>query len=196
MGNRIFGTPKKVEEPIDPWPTVQEQIKILEKRKTHLNKLIEINGIKAKEFTSKEEALRCLKLKAMYASELKTVFGMLDKLETLDNAHQRIIFQKDTLLVTKQATNVIKQNTIDPIKAEDIMDDIKCAIEEANEVSDILSRTDPPSEELQAELDALVSPPQEPPVAPTAPIIVSLPEVPVQVKETPMDKELRILVAN
>ena len=196
MGNRIFGTPKKQEEPIAQWPSIQEQIAVLEKRKTHLYKMIEINGQKAKDSKTKEEALRYLKLKLMYANELKTMFGMLEKLEGLDNARQRLIFQKDTLMVTKQATDVIKKNTIDPIKAEDIMDEVKYALEEANEVSDILSRTEPPSEELQTELDALVSPPQEPPVAPTLPAIVSLPEVPVQVKETPIEKELRMLVAS
>ena len=196
MGNRIFGTPKKQEEPVKAWPSIQEQIAVLEKRKTHIYKLIEIQGQKAKEAKTKEEALRYLKLKVMYSNELKTLFGMLEKLEGLDNAHQRILFQKDTLMVTQQATNVIKQNTIDPIKAEDIMDEVRDALDEANEVSEILSRTEPPTDDVQAEFDALMAPPQEPPVAPAVPAIVSLPEVPVQVKETPIEKELRMLVAS
>ena len=196
MGNRIFGTPKKQEEPVKHWPSIQEQIAVLEKRKTHIYKLIEIQGQKAKEAKTKEEALRYLKLKVMYSNELKTLFGMLEKLEGLDNAHQRILFQKDTLMVTQQATNVIKQNTIDPIKAEDIMDEVRDALDEANEVSEILSRTEPPTDDVQAEFDALMAPPQEPPVAPAVPAIVSLPEVPVQVKETPIEKELRMLVAS
>jgi hypothetical protein len=195
MGNRIFGTPKKPEEHVNTWPNIQEQIAILEKRKTHLYKLIELNTQKAKESKTKEESLRYLKLKAMYTNELKTIFGMLEKLEGLDNTHQRIVFQKNTLMVTKQATNVIKQNTVDPIKAEDIMDEVKDVIDDANEVSHILSRTEPPSEELEAEFNSLMAPPQEPPVAPTVSVIVSLPEVPVQIKENSMEKELRILAA-
>ena len=197
MGNRIFGTPKQPEtSPAKTYPSLQEQISILEKRKVHLHKLIEFNLQKAKSATTKDEALRYLKLKVMYENELKTLFGMLDKLEGLDNARQRLLFQKDTLMVTKQATEVLKQNTVDPIKAEDIMDEARYALEEANEVSEILSRTDPPSQELQAEFDALMAPPQEPPVAP--PVIISLPEVPQQPpKEEPqMEKELRMLVAS
>jgi hypothetical protein len=197
MGNRIFGAPKKPEpSPVKTVPSLQEQISILEKRKTHLNKLIEIHDQKAKESKTKDEAIRYLKLKIMYANELKSLYGMLDKLEGLENARQRLTFQKNVLDVTKEATVVIKQNTVDPVKAEDILDDVRDAMDDVNEVTNILSRTDPPSRELQDELDALMAP-KEPPVEPEVPIVVPLPEVPVQVEQiTTMDKELRMLVAN
>ena len=197
MGNRIFGAPKKPEpSPVKTVHSLQEQISILEKRKTHLNKLIEIHDQKAKESKTKDEAIRYLKLKIMYANELKSLYGMLDKLEGLENARQRLTFQKNVLDVTKEATVVIKQNTVDPVKAEDILDDVRDAMDDVNEVTNILSRTDPPSRELQDELDALMAP-KEPPVEPEVPIVVPLPEVPVQVEQTTtMDKELRMLVAN
>lgn len=197
MGNRIFGTPKKPEpSPVKAAPSLQEQISILEKRKTHLYKLIEINLQKAKESNTKDEAYRYLKLKQMYETELKSLFGMLDRLEGLDNARQRVTLHASTLKVTEQATTVLKANMVDADKADDIMFEVKEAIEEVDRVSEVLGRTDPPSQELQDAFDALVSAPQEPPISPALPIIVPLPEVPVQPNETPIEKELRMLVAS
>lgn len=185
MGNRIFGTPKQPLQPKPAPPSLREQIATLEKRKDHIEKLISMYDQKAKASTRKDEAMRFLKLKVRYANEMKTIYAMLDRLEGLDNTHQRLLFQKDVLDVTKQATDVIKQNTIDPIKAESILDDAREAIEEVDEVSEALARTDPPSFELQEELDKLFE------ARPA--VVVSLPDVPAQ-EETAIEKELRILV--
>jgi hypothetical protein len=193
MGNRIFGTPKKQEPlPVKDSPTLQQQISNLEKRKVYLTKCIDFNDQKAKESKTNEEKLRYLKLKVMYANELNTIFGMLEKLEGLDNARQRLVFQKDMLTVTQLATNAIKQTAVDPMNAEEIIDEANEAIEQVNEVNTILSRTEPISDDVQAEFDSLVSP-QEPPVAPA---IISFPQVPTRVEETTVDKELRMLVAS
>lgn len=193
MGNAIYGKPRNPVPPalITAAPSLQDQMGILEKRKVHLEKLIEINTQKARDSKTKDESLRFIKLKVMYANELKSLFGMLDKLEGLDNARQRLHFQKDVLAVTAQATSVIKQNTIDADKADDIMDNAREAIDDVAVVTDILSRTDPPSREIQEELDALFE--EKKPVPVEQPVIVQFPQVPQQ-NPTPMEKELRMLV--
>lgn len=196
MGNHIYGKPKETAPPpalMTTAPSLQEQIDILEKRKTHLHRLIEINHQKARESKTKDEAYRYLKLKANYENELKSIFGMLDKLEGLDSARQRLHFQKNTLEVTKQATAVIKQNTMDIGDAEDIMDNVREAVEDVDRVTEVLGRTEPPSEELQKELDELFEKPvpvQQPQVQ--QPEILAFPEVPQQ-KPSQMEKELRML---
>lgn len=188
MGNHIFGVPKKPEpSPIKTAPSLHEQILVLEKRKNHLHNLIEIHIQKAKEAKTKDEAYRYLKLKQMYETELKGIFAMLDRLEGLDNARQRASIQATTLAVTEHATNILKSNTVNPEKADAIMFEVKEAIGEVDRTSEILGQIEPPTQELQDELDALM--------APTPPPIVSLPDVPVRT-ETTVDKELRMLVAS
>lgn len=197
MGNNIYGKPKQTTPPpalITTAPSLQEQITILEKRKSHLEKLIQINDEKARQSTTKDEAYRYLKLKVTYANELKSVFGMLDKLEGLDNARQRLHFQKNTLEVTKQVTHVIKQNTMDVGDAEDILDNVREAVEDIDRVTEVLARTEPPSEELQKELDELFEKPA--PVEVRQPEILQFPEVPQQKPVTQMERELRMLASD
>lgn len=192
MGNHIYGKPKETAPPpalMATAPSLQEQISILEKRKTHLERLIEIHQQKARESKTKDEAYRYLKLKANYENELKSIFGMLDKLEGLDSARQRLHFQKNTLEVTKQVTAVIKQNTVDVGDVEDIMDNVREAVEDVDRVSEVLGRTEPPNEGLQKELDELFEKPVQ------QPEILAFPEVPSQ-KPSQMERELRMLVTD
>lgn len=198
MGNNIYGKPKQTAPPpalMTTAPSLQEQISILEKRKTHLETLIEINTEKARNSKTKDEAYRYLKLKSTYVNELKSIFGMLDKLEGLDNARQRLHFQKDTMEVTKQVTSVIKKNTMDVGDAEDIMDNVREAIDDVDRLTEVLGKTDPPSEELQKELDDLFEKPV--PVQVEQPVILQFPEVPQQKPtSTQMERELRMLVTD
>lgn len=160
MGNAIFGTPKKPEQAsvTTSISSVQTQISVLESRKKHLERLIEMYDQKAKESKKQEDVHRYLKQKINYKNELKTVFGMLDKLEGLNNASNQILLQKTTIAVTDQATKVIKSNTIDSDKAEDIMFDAKEAMEDVEKVNEVFSRPEPISEDLQRELDELTAP--------------------------------------
>lgn len=195
MGNQIFGKPKE-QPPVKTPPSLQEQILILEKRKTHLQKLIEINYEKAKKSTTKEEAMRYLKLKTNYETELKSIYGMLDRLEGLDNARQRIILQVETVRATEHATDIIKKNTIDSDKVVDIMFEAKDAIEEVDKVSEALGRMDAPNYELEEEVNAMFAERTAPPQQPEVPVILQFPEVPVtrNIVEDTSEKELKMLV--
>lgn len=188
MGNAIFGKPKEEPRPVVEPPSIQDQLTILEKRKNHLGKLIEINDKKAKESKTKNEAAHYIKIRVRYENELKSVYGMVEKLENLEHATQQAMFQKDVLNTVKHNTTIIKNNTVDVADAEEIMDNVKEAVDEANEVSNVLARPTTPDADVEAEVDKLFQ--QE------KPTILNLPDVPrvVPKPEDPVEKELRTLV--
>jgi hypothetical protein len=198
MGNRIFGTPKQPEEqktPIRNIPSLHEQLVVLEKRRLHLEKIINSYEEQAKQSKTKDEAMRNLKLKLKHTDELKTVYAMLDKLEGLENARQRILFQKDIIKATEQATSAIKQNMVDADKVSDTMVEVENAIEEVDKVNQILSQSDAPNQDLEDEYNNLMAekaiPKQEPVIS------INLPDVPEQepaVKQP--SQELRMLVSD
>lgn len=201
MGNRIFGTPKQPEEQklsIRNIPTLEEQLSVLEKRRLYLEKTIELYEDQAKKSKTKEEAMRNLKLKLKHQDDLKSVYAMLDKLEGLETARQRIIFQKSVMIATEQANKTIKQHMIDPDKVNDTMFEVQTTLEEVDKVTQVLARTESPSHELEEEYNNLVAEKKEPePV-----ILMNLPDVPVQQpitikipKEEP-SAELRMLVSS
>jgi chaperonin cofactor prefoldin len=86
MGNRISVAPKQPEpSSLKSVPSLQEQISILEKRKTHLHKLIEIHDQKARESTLQDEVDKYLEMKRTYENELKSIFRTLDRIEGIKN---------------------------------------------------------------------------------------------------------------
>lgn len=201
MGNRMFGTPKEPEEQklsIRNIPTLEEQLSVLEKRRTHLQKLIELYEDQASKSKTKDETMRNLKLKLKYSDELKTVYAMLDKLEGLENARQRVIFQKNLMTATEQATKTIKQHMMDSDKVSDTMFEVQNTLEEVDKVSEVLTRTESPSHQLEEEYNNLMDKKKsEEPI-----ITMNLPDVPVQQpmtikipKEEP-SPELRMLVSS
>lgn len=194
MGNSlsVYGSPKKTvpKSLISVAPSLQEQINVLQKRKRFLEKAIEFDKQKVKESKTKEEAYNCLKQKNTHENELKSILGMLDKLEGLDNARERLQFQKDMLSVTSAATSVIKDNMIDAGKAEAVMDDVSEAIENVNEISNILSSgNERPDYQLQEEVEAMFA------EKPTEPVIIQMPDVPQQKSKplTEMDNRIASL---
>lgn len=155
MGERLFGKPKPPPTPPKEIPSLQEQIKFIEKRKEHLERLVEIYDQKAKLSKTKDEAIRNLKLKINYANEIKTIYGMIYNLEKLESARQKVELQKNMVHAAKQTTNIIRQNMIDPDDANDIIFETEEAIKDVEDVSRQLGRNDSYDEELQSELDKL-----------------------------------------
>lgn len=177
MGNNIsiYGNPKKVSPVplIAAAPSLQEQINILQKRKIFLDKTIEFDNQKIKQSKTKEEAYRYLKQKQTHENELKSIFAMLDKLEGLDDARERLQYQKDMIHVTDVATNIIKSNMVDANKAEIVMDNVEELINNVNEVSDILSGNQQPDYQLREEVEAMFAEREKPQT------IIQFPDVPV-----------------
>lgn len=159
MGERLFGKPKPPPKTITNAPSLQEQISILEKRKEHLERLIDIYDQKAKASKTVDEATRNLKLKINYSNELKSIYGMIYNLEKLESARQKAEFQKNIVHAAKQTTEVIRQNMIDPDDANDVMFETEEAIKEVEQINNELGRMDSPDQELQEELNKLYTTP-------------------------------------
>lgn len=193
MGNRIFGKPKQTPI-VKEAPSLQEQICILEKRKDHLERLVVIYDQKAKASTSKEEAVRNLKLKITYGNEIKTIYGMIYKLEKLEGARNQVKFQKDIYNAAKQTTDIIKQNMVNIDDVNDVMIETEDAMREIDEINQELGRSNSDDETLQAELNNIFAIPEEPSV--TVSNIPTLEQkiiMPVAPSETQIEEELRIL---
>jgi hypothetical protein len=184
MGNNIsvYGTPKKVSPVplVAAAPSLQEQINVLQKRKTFLEKTIEFDNQRIKQAKTKDEAYRYLKQKQTHENELKSIFAMLDKLEGLDSARERLQFQKDMIAVTDVATNIIKNNMVDATKAETVMDNVDELINNVNEVSDILSGNQQPDYQLQEQVEAMFAEKQN---------IIQFPDVPIQMPDVPKQQQ-------
>jgi len=166
MGNYIFGAPKTQVVPEKPEVSIREKIMMLEKRKSYLELLAANAQKSAKEATSKDTALRYIKSKNMYLKEIQSIHGMLEKLETLENARQRIMISKDVLDVTKQANQAIKINMMDPDKVEDFMDEMAETINQADDVTRVIGapltsnfEAEQELEEMLRENNAVVPPP-------------------------------------
>lgn len=190
----LFGKPKS--PPPAPAPSLQEQISVLEKRKDHLERLIGIYEQKAKLSKTQDEATRHLKLKVNYSNELKSIYGMIYNLEKLESARQKAEFQKSIVEASKQTTEFIRQNMVNPDHANDIIFETEEAIKEVEQIHNELGKSEPLDSEVQAELDKLMSDVQ-PVNIPQPPIIIQLPAVPNTniPQSTKMEDELKALEA-
>jgi hypothetical protein len=190
MGNAIFGKPVAPPPPEKKAPSIQEQLTVLEKRKNYLEKLVQTHARKAQESTTKEDALLFLQMKQRHEHDLKNVHAMIERLESLESTTSQVLFQKETLAVVKQATNVINNNKVDIDTAEEIMDNVRDATDDVEQVSNVFAREEPPNPELEAEVNKMFET--------RPPVIVNLPDVPrpVPKKEVKVEDELRMLVAS
>lgn len=175
-------------------PSVEEQIKYLEKRKINLETLINSNIKLARQALSKKDNVasqRYMKTVHRLRTELANIHAMIDKLDELHHTTQKMRMQKDVLNVTDKATNTLKQITIDPSRADEIMDNMQEAIENVTEVSEVFGKmTVSPS--IEKELNDMMGEPE-----PVISIPTNLPEIPthtivVQPKTT-LERELEAI---
>jgi DNA repair exonuclease SbcCD ATPase subunit len=184
MGN-LYGKPKPT--PNAPAPSTEDQLTKLEKRKTYTQARIENATTKAKECiqtNDKPGAERWLRQVTQLRSELKTIYAMITKLETLQATYQQSRMTRDVLQTTEAATVQIRSLNMDADKADIIMDSARDVIADMDDVNRVilgpLTREPDVSEELAAleseEIKVHVMP--EPPLAtirpPTPPMVREL----------------------
>jgi hypothetical protein len=166
---------------------------MLEKRKAYLE-VLAANCLKnATEATSKDTALRHLKSKHMYLQEIQTINGMLEKLETLENARQRTMITKDVLHVTSFATHDIKSNMVDPDKVEDLMDDMADTIAQSEEIAKVIGAPLTSNFTVEQEFEDLIREKQNTVVVPP-PITTQMPTPPTTQPISQQSEEIRMLV--
>lgn len=131
--------------PIDALSKLKKTVETLEKRKIHLNTKITEFMKKAKEKMKKSDkrgAMMLLKKKKMYEKEIAKIEGsqmnMEQQIITIESMYtNKLVF--DNL---KNTNNCIKtlHNTMDIEDVEDLHDDINEAMENSNEISELMSR--------------------------------------------------------
>ena len=121
--------------------------------------------------------------------ELQKIYGMLVRLEELKHAQENTKMNRDVLLSIEHGTRVLGQNTINVDNAENIVDNMEDAIQNAQEVSDVFARGMPSDASVDKELEEMMREPREPRVP------QELPQIPTKmpVQAAGMEAELQEL---
>lgn len=182
MGN-LYGKPKAQPPTPQPASSMEEQLKVLEKRKAYAEARVNHATEQAKlcvEKNDKAGATRWLKQATMLRKEQVQICAMMEKLDSLQGAYQQARITRDVLLATDGAAAQIRALGVNSDKADDIMDRARDAIADVEDVNRVLmgplSRDVDVSDEL-AQLEAqtvTVHAMPEPPVnarPPTPPML-------------------------
>ena len=187
MGN-LYGKPKPQPAPILPVTSMEEQLRVLEKRKVYTESRINHATEQAKaciQTNDKSGAERWLRQIKGFRTEQKNIYAMMEKLDALQGSYQQARIARDVLRVTESAAGQIRGLGLNADKADDIMDRARDAIADVEDVNRVmagpLSRDVDVSDEL-AQLEAqtvTVHAMPEPPVnarPPTPPMLRELRE--------------------
>ncbi|KPI87302.1 hypothetical protein ABL78_3639 [Leptomonas seymouri] len=154
MFNRLFGKEKQVQPNRSGGSggnksaskTMEEMdaaIDLLEKREAALEKRMEAELVKAKQFYAKKNtqgALQCMKRKKMYEEQLMNIGAQKQNLETLKFTVQNQTMNHEVLKAQVAAKDELKQanKKMNADKIEDNMDELMEEMDKANQVSEAL----------------------------------------------------------
>jgi hypothetical protein len=174
-------------------PSLEEKIGHLEKRKKYLETNAQNYMTKAKECATQADKLgakRYLMSAKRCQDELQKIYGMLVRLEELKHAQENTKMNRDVLLSIEHGTRVLGQNTINVDNAENIVDNMEEAIQNAQEVSYVFARGIPSDASVEKELEEMMREPRQQPQVPQ-----ELPQIPTKMPVQPvgMDAELQEL---
>jgi hypothetical protein len=188
MGN-IYGKPKPTPAPAQA-PSTQDQLTKLEKRKAYAQTHVDHATTKARECVQsgdKPGAERWLRQATQYRSEIKSLYAMIAKLETLQGTYQQARITRDTLLATEGATSQIRALNMTADKADAIMDSARDAMADLEDINRVIMGPISREQDVSEELAALEA---------EAVKVHAMPEPPVGVRPPtpPMVRELRELI--
>ncbi|KPA81402.1 hypothetical protein ABB37_03780 [Leptomonas pyrrhocoris] len=152
MFNRLFGKEKQVQPnrggggSKSAAKTMEEMdaaIDLLEKREAALEKRMEAELVKAKQFYAKKNtqgALQCMKRKKMYEEQLLNIGAQKQNLETLKFTVQNQTMNHEVLKAQVAAKDELKVSNkkMNADKIEDNMDELMEEMDKANQVSEAL----------------------------------------------------------
>jgi hypothetical protein len=160
---------KPVPAPEKP-PSLEEKIGYLEKRKVYLETNARNYTTKAKECATQGDRLGAKRF-LLYAKrcedEVQKIYGMLVKVEELKHAQENTRMNRDVLLSIESGTRVLGQQTIQIDRAETIVDNMEEAIQNAQEVSDVFTRTMLNEPNVDQQLEEMMRQPEVLPQIPT-----------------------------
>ncbi|KAJ8612212.1 hypothetical protein CTAYLR_002904 [Chrysophaeum taylorii] len=144
----LFGR-KKAEGARGPDPAqtilqMRQTVETLEKRQVHLDKKIEQQVTEAKAKMAKKDkrgALYCLKRKKMYEAEIDKINGARLQLEQQMMAIETTVTNTEIVQTMHQAKGAMEsaRKNMDADTVNDIMDDVKDEMEQADEISQAIS---------------------------------------------------------
>ncbi|XP_041460063.1 charged multivesicular body protein 5-like isoform X1 [Lytechinus variegatus] len=169
--NRLFGKGK----PKEPPPNLTDCISNVDSRSGSIEKKISMLDAELKKYkdqmkrmrdgpsknTVKQKALRVLKQRKMYESQLDNLRQQSFNMEQANYATQTLKDTKATVDAMKTGVKTMKKEfkQIDIDEIDDLQDDMEDMLEQANEVQESLSRSyatpDVDEDDLEAELEAL-----------------------------------------
>lgn len=190
MGATQSKKPVPVPEKI---PSLEEKIGHLEKRKKYLETNAQNYTTKAKECASQMDRLgakRYLLSAKRCQDELQKIYGMLVRLEELKHAQDNTRMNRDVLLSIENGTRMLGQNTVNVDRAENIMDNMEEAVQNAQEVSDVFTRGMLNEPNVDKELEEMM---RQPEPQPLPQIPTDLPKIPT--RAVGMEAELQQLEA-
>jgi len=186
MGSSQSKKPVPVPEKV---PSLEEKIGHLEKRKKYLETNAENYKNKARECASQMDKLgakRYLLSSKRCQDELQKIYGMLVRLEVLKHAQENTRMNRDVLLSLENGTRLLGQNTVNVDRAENIVDNMEEAMQNAQEVSDVFTRGMLNDPNVDKELEEMMREPVPLPQIPT-----DLPKIPTHM--VGMEAELQEL---
>lgn len=139
-------------------------IELLEKREQVLEKKIEAEVARAKEFLGKNNkamAMQCMKRKKMYEDQILKLQAQKDNMETMRFTLQEQAMNREVLEAQRRAGQQLNQLNagMNADRVEDDMDDIRDAMDQANDVTNALTQSLDQNvvdeDDLMAELDEL-----------------------------------------
>eukprot|EP00003_Mantamonas_plastica_P013532 TRINITY_DN2361_c0_g1_i1.p1 TRINITY_DN2361_c0_g1~~TRINITY_DN2361_c0_g1_i1.p1 ORF type:complete len:237 (+),score=94.33 TRINITY_DN2361_c0_g1_i1:284-994(+) len=161
----LFGTAKPQQNtPTQSLQKLRETLDLLEKRETHLQKKIrtELETARRHGTKNKSQAMLALKRKKRYETQLNSIGGMRDNLETQIVLLENGSVQREVMDAMREGNRAINETfrnmTIDDV--EDLKDEIIDTMEVATEVTDALAQpiggfSEFDEDELFAELEEL-----------------------------------------
>ncbi|XP_071479709.1 charged multivesicular body protein 5-like [Diadema antillarum] len=169
--NRLFGKGK----PKEPPPSLQDCISNVDSRAGSIEKKISMLDAELKKYkdqmkrmrdgpaknTVKQKALRVLKQRKMYESQLDNMRQQSFNMEQANFATQTLKDTKATVDAMKTGVKSMKKEfkKVNLDEIEDLQDEMEDMLEQANEVQETLSRSyatpDVDEDDLEAELEAL-----------------------------------------
>ncbi|VDK36768.1 unnamed protein product [Taenia asiatica] len=140
---RLFGAPKKSVNHDTATEALQAAEEQLNKKQLFLEKKINEEIAKAKQFglKNKRAALECLRKKALYEKQLELNDGALMKLQAQRNALDSALMNKNILDTMKTVNSAMKNihKDMDVDKVHDLMDNVNEQQEIANEIAAAIS---------------------------------------------------------
>jgi hypothetical protein len=143
MFSFLFGKPKKNIKPTDTLSELKNLLNTITKRQEFLEKIIESNTLKIKEYLSKKnktQALHLLRRNKLLEKQIISLFNQYTNIDIQIMAIEQSITTKNIYNAFNSSKTTLKSINIDPDKVATVMEDINDNMDNVNEIASIMSQ--------------------------------------------------------